>query len=144
MYLLLKSIFEKKSSCSFDAYADRAKKKRKGHYREVNWQCHFLFFSFNITMRDIYSRSNAVDIPTKMQQNNRNHNHSKFNIDHWIIWMCVFLFVWLDSGEIVIAKFNYTSQESHELTISKNERLLLLDDSCLWWKVKRVDSDETG
>ncbi|CAF1048265.1 unnamed protein product [Adineta ricciae] len=50
----------------------------------------------------------------------------------------------INAGEIVIAKFNYNAQESHELTISKNERLLLLDDTCLWWKVKRVDSDDTG
>ncbi|CAF4733669.1 unnamed protein product [Rotaria sp. Silwood1] len=48
------------------------------------------------------------------------------------------------SNEIVIAKFNYNAQENHELSIVKNERLLLLDDSCLWWKVKRVDSDEIG
>jgi len=47
-------------------------------------------------------------------------------------------------GEIVIAKFNYNSQESHELTITKNERLILLDGTCLWWKVKRLDSDDTG
>jgi len=54
-------------------------------------------------------------------------------------------FLYLDgSSEIVIAKFNYNAQESHELSIVKNERLLLLDDSCLWWKVKRVDSDDTG
>jgi hypothetical protein len=56
-----------------------------------------------------------------------------------IIWLC------LDgSSEIVIAKFNYNAQESHELSIVKNDRLLLIDDSCLWWKVKRVDSDDTG
>ena len=46
--------------------------------------------------------------------------------------------------EIVIAKYNYNSQENQELTITKNERLLLIDDTCLWWKVKRIDSDETG
>jgi hypothetical protein len=50
----------------------------------------------------------------------------------------------LGNNEIVIAKFNYSAQESHELSIMKNERLLLLDDSCLWWKVKRVESDDTG
>jgi hypothetical protein len=48
------------------------------------------------------------------------------------------------SSEIVIAKFNYNAQENHELSIVKNERLLLLDDSCLWWKVKRVDADDIG
>ncbi|CAF3397712.1 unnamed protein product [Rotaria socialis] len=48
------------------------------------------------------------------------------------------------SNEIIIAKFNYNAQENHELSIVKNERLILLDDKCLWWKVKRVDSDENG
>jgi hypothetical protein len=50
----------------------------------------------------------------------------------------------LDTGEFILAKYPYQAQETHELTIVKNERLILLDDSCLWWKVKRVDSDETG
>ncbi len=66
-----------------------------------------------------------------------------FNDYQLIILDFVFL-LRIDGGEIVIAKFNYTSQENHELTINKNERLILLDDTCLWWKVKRVDSDETG
>jgi len=62
-----------------------------------------------------------------------------------IIFLFDYYFLCLDgSSEIVIAKFNYNAQESHELSIIKNERLLLLDDSCLWWKVKRVDSDDTG
>lgn len=93
-------------------------------------------------MYDIYCRSNAVVIPSNMQQNNNNNNHiSKFKVKYER-WNIDDLF--LDSGEIVIAKFNYNSQENHELTITKNERLILLDDTCLWWKVKRVDSDETG
>ncbi len=66
-----------------------------------------------------------------------------FNDYQLIILDFVFL-LRIDGGEIVIAKFNYTSQENHELTINKNERLILLDDTCLWWKVKRVDSDDTG
>lgn len=48
------------------------------------------------------------------------------------------------SNEIILAKFNYTAQDTHELSIVKNERLVLLDDSHLWWKVKRFESDETG
>ena len=48
------------------------------------------------------------------------------------------------ANEVVVAKFNYTAQENHELSVQKNERLILIDDSCLWWKVKRVDSDDTG
>lgn len=35
----------------------------------------------------------------------------------------------------VIAKFDYKAQGSQELDISKNERLVLLDDSKSWWKV---------
>ncbi len=64
--------------------------------------------------------------------------------DHQLIILDFVFLLRIDGGEIVIAKFNYTSQENHELTINKNERLILLDDTCLWWKVKRVDSDETG
>jgi hypothetical protein len=61
-----------------------------------------------------------------------------------IICLLYHYVLYLDSSEIVIAKFNYNAQETHELSIVKNERLLLVDDSCLWWKVKRVDSDDTG
>lgn len=46
--------------------------------------------------------------------------------------------------EILLAKSNYRAEESRELTIEKNERLILLDDSGLWWKVKRIDSNECG
>jgi len=79
-----------------------------------------------------------------MQQNNSSTSKcvyfSEFVFFYYIIiWLC------LDgSSEIVIAKFNYNAQETHELSIVKNERLLLMDDTCLWWKVKRVDSDDTG
>ncbi|CAF0825732.1 unnamed protein product [Didymodactylos carnosus] len=45
---------------------------------------------------------------------------------------------------IVVAKFDYRAQEQRELTIKKHERLLLLDDSTQWWKVKRVESEENG
>ncbi|CAF4201169.1 unnamed protein product, partial [Adineta steineri] len=48
------------------------------------------------------------------------------------------------SSEAIIAKFNYNAQENHELSITKNERRQLMDDSCLWWKVKQIDSDDTG
>lgn len=36
----------------------------------------------------------------------------------------------------VIAKYDYQAQDSQELDIKKNERLLLLDDSKHWWKVQ--------
>jgi len=36
----------------------------------------------------------------------------------------------------VVAKYDYQAQESQELDIKKNEKLLLLDDSKDWWKVQ--------
>ncbi|CAF0751709.1 unnamed protein product [Didymodactylos carnosus] len=45
---------------------------------------------------------------------------------------------------IVVAKFDYRAQEQRELTIKKHERLLLLDDSNQWWKVKRIETEENG
>ena len=38
----------------------------------------------------------------------------------------------------VIAKYDYTAQDSQELDIHKNEKLLLLDDSKHWWKVQNA------
>ncbi|RCN26804.1 SH3 domain protein [Ancylostoma caninum] len=35
----------------------------------------------------------------------------------------------------VIVKYDYLAQEDQELTIKKNERLRLIDDSKNWWKV---------
>lgn len=61
-----------------------------------------------------------------------------------MIDLLIFFFSFQAGGEIIVAKFDYHAQETHELTIEKNERLLLLDGSCLWWKVKRMDADETG
>ena len=73
------------------------------------------------------------------------HNHSSISKSPSGIHVCARTPVsFLDGGEIIVAKFNYHAQENHELTIVKNERLVLLDDSCLWWKVKRVDSDDAG
>lgn len=40
------------------------------------------------------------------------------------------------SGEVVVAKFDYVAQEATELSVKKNERLILLDDSRNWWKVR--------
>ena len=36
----------------------------------------------------------------------------------------------------MIAKYDYQAQDSQELDIKKNEKLLLLDDSKHWWKVQ--------
>lgn len=71
------------------------------------------------------------------------HNHSSISKSPSVIHVRARV-SFLDGGEIIVAKFNYHAQENHELTIVKNERLVLLDDSCLWWKVKRVDADDAG
>ncbi|WKY14641.1 hypothetical protein Q1695_000292 [Nippostrongylus brasiliensis] len=43
----------------------------------------------------------------------------------------------------VIVKYDYLAQEDQELTIKKNERLRLIDDSKNWWKVVN-DSNNVG
>ncbi|CAJ0610263.1 unnamed protein product [Cylicocyclus nassatus] len=43
----------------------------------------------------------------------------------------------------VIVKYDYLAQEDQELTIKKNERLRLIDDSKNWWKVIN-DSNNVG
>ncbi len=35
----------------------------------------------------------------------------------------------------VVAKFDYQAYEEQELSIKKNERLKLVDDSKNWWRV---------
>lgn len=44
-----------------------------------------------------------------------------------------------NTEQCVVAKYDYDAQDAQELTISKNERLVLLDDSRNWWKVINVD-----
>ncbi|XP_071838131.1 cytoplasmic protein NCK2-like isoform X2 [Apostichopus japonicus] len=41
----------------------------------------------------------------------------------------------------VVAKWDYTAKQDEELTIKKNERLELTDDSRSWWKVKKTSGD---
>lgn len=77
-----------------------------------------------------------------MQQNNNQHHP---NLRTFFSLSLSTIIGYLDTNnEIVITKFHYNAQENHELSVGKNERLLLLDDSCLWWKVKRLDSDDVG
>ncbi|CAI2356961.1 unnamed protein product [Caenorhabditis sp. 36 PRJEB53466] len=47
------------------------------------------------------------------------------------------------SEDYVIVKYDYLAQEEQELTIKKNERLKLLDDSKNWWKVVN-DANNVG
>jgi hypothetical protein len=48
------------------------------------------------------------------------------------------------TNTILIAKFDYESKESHELSLKKNERLILIDNSKNWWLVKKQDTNQTG
>ena len=39
------------------------------------------------------------------------------------------------NDEIVVALYDYTAKEQEELSIKKNEQLVLLDAKFTWWKV---------
>lgn len=41
-----------------------------------------------------------------------------------------------DTSNVVVAKYDYAAQDAQELAIRKNERLVLLDDSRSWWRVR--------
>lgn len=45
---------------------------------------------------------------------------------------------------VLVAKFDYDSKEANELSLKKNERLILIDNSKSWWLVKKVDSEQVG
>lgn len=42
----------------------------------------------------------------------------------------------------VIAKYDYTAENGQELSIKKSERLILLDNSKDWWRVKNADNKQ--
>ena len=42
------------------------------------------------------------------------------------------------SDEIVVALYDYSAKEQEELSIKKNEQLVLLDAKFTWWKVSSV------
>ena len=42
----------------------------------------------------------------------------------------------------VIAKHSYTAENNQELSIRKSERLILLDNSKDWWRVKNMDNQQ--
>lgn len=44
-------------------------------------------------------------------------------------------------GEEVVAKYDYVAQDAQELSLTKNERLILLDDTRKWWKVQNHNKD---
>jgi NCK adaptor protein len=46
-------------------------------------------------------------------------------------------------GDDLVAKYDYTAQDELELSLTKNERLILLDDAKQWWKVQN-NSGEAG
>lgn len=41
----------------------------------------------------------------------------------------------MNDDVFVVVKYDYNAQEEGELTIRKNERLKLIDDTKNWWKV---------
>lgn len=41
----------------------------------------------------------------------------------------------MNDDVFVVVKYDYSAQEEGELTIRKNERLKLIDDTKNWWKV---------
>lgn len=49
-------------------------------------------------------------------------------------------------GVVLIAKFDYSAKEPHELDLKKGERLFLIDNSKQWWLVRRLDAgcEQTG
>lgn len=48
------------------------------------------------------------------------------------------------TGVILVAKFDYSAKEPHELELKKGDRLHLIDNSKQWWLVRRVESEQTG
>ena len=44
-------------------------------------------------------------------------------------------------GDDLVAKYDYTAQDDLELSLTKNERLILLDDAKKWWKVQNSNGD---
>lgn len=48
-----------------------------------------------------------------------------------------------DTHDIAVAKYEYTAEGEGELTIKKNEKLIVLDDSQPWWKVSN-EQNQTG
>ena len=44
----------------------------------------------------------------------------------------------------VIAKYDYTAENGQELSIKKSERLILLDNSKDWWRVKNSDNKQAS
>lgn len=47
--------------------------------------------------------------------------------------------VWQRMEAVIVAKYDYAAQEAQELSIAKNEKLKLLDDSKNWWKVANAE-----
>lgn len=45
---------------------------------------------------------------------------------------------------VLVAKFDYTAKDAHELDLRKGERLYLIDNSKQWWLVRRIDSHNTS
>ena len=44
----------------------------------------------------------------------------------------------------VIAKYDYTAENGQELSIKKSEKLILLDNSKDWWRVKNAENKQAS
>lgn len=52
-----------------------------------------------------------------------------------------------NSSVILVAKFDYSAKEPHELDLKKGERLFLIDNSKQWWLVRKLEltgNEQTG
>ena len=49
-----------------------------------------------------------------------------------------------DEEVFVVAKWDYDSKQEGELSIKRNERLKLIDDSRSWWKVEKITTGQDG
>ena len=45
---------------------------------------------------------------------------------------------------LVIAKYDYKAENGQELSIKKSERLVLLDNSKEWWRVKNAENRQAS
>jgi len=46
----------------------------------------------------------------------------------------------MEEQAIAVAKYDYTAEGQGELSIRKNEKLTVIDDTQLWWKVQNEKS----
>ena len=88
----------------------------------------------NLTMAASFSAVQPFKTANNINNNINNHSNGVLNLNTNLSL----------TNTILIAKFDYESKESHELSLKKNERLILIDNSKNWWLVKKQDTNQTG